>query len=237
MLSGDIGVFVIERQPKTAVEAAKLANDYHLARKGQDEDGRKKTAGMSDGYCGTSTQDQNRKKAAEIAEELLKIFARVEILYEILTYQGIKGPLDVVHEALTPEETQVDESTVAHVLTIRERLEKMKDIGAPATIQRLIDSDARGLDNFVFTYQDDLIIFGITFEEHLDQLHIMLTRLIEAGLTAKSQKSFFDVDHCQYLGHIVGGGTIRPEQDKFDSIRNFPIPVTKNVRALSKVHS
>uniref|UniRef100_A0A1X7UPR4 Uncharacterized protein n=1 Tax=Amphimedon queenslandica TaxID=400682 RepID=A0A1X7UPR4_AMPQE len=39
MLPGDIGVFVIEGQPKTAIEAAKLANDYHLARRGQFEDG------------------------------------------------------------------------------------------------------------------------------------------------------------------------------------------------------
>ena len=34
----DIGIFVVVRQPKTAMEAAKLANDYHLARKGRDGD-------------------------------------------------------------------------------------------------------------------------------------------------------------------------------------------------------
>ena len=28
----------VERQPKTSMEAAKLADDYHLARKGQDGD-------------------------------------------------------------------------------------------------------------------------------------------------------------------------------------------------------
>ena len=40
-LPGDIGIFVVERQPKTTVEAAKLADDYHLARRGQDDDGKR----------------------------------------------------------------------------------------------------------------------------------------------------------------------------------------------------
>ena len=40
-LPGDIGIFVVERQPKTAVEAAKLADDYHLARRGRDDDGKR----------------------------------------------------------------------------------------------------------------------------------------------------------------------------------------------------
>ena len=34
----DIRIFVVERQPNTAMEAAKLADDYHLARKGRDGD-------------------------------------------------------------------------------------------------------------------------------------------------------------------------------------------------------
>ena len=37
-LPGDIRIFVVERQPKTAVEAAKSVDDYHLARRGQDDD-------------------------------------------------------------------------------------------------------------------------------------------------------------------------------------------------------
>uniref|UniRef100_A0A1X7US32 Reverse transcriptase domain-containing protein n=1 Tax=Amphimedon queenslandica TaxID=400682 RepID=A0A1X7US32_AMPQE len=102
--------------------------------------------------------------------------------------------------------------------------------GAPATFQHLTDSVTHGLDNFVLAYQDDLIIFSTTFEEHLDHIRVVLTRLREAGLTGKSQKCFLGLNHCRYLGHIVGGGTMQPKQDKVESIRNFAIPV-KDVRA------
>ena len=84
-----------------------------------------------------------------------------------------------------------------------------------------------GLDNFALAYLDDLIIFSDMFKEHLGHLQLVLTRLRKAGLTAKPQKCFLGLDHCRYLGHIIGGCTVRPERDKVELIRNFPVPVTK----------
>ena len=49
----------------------------------------------------------------------------------------------------------------------------------------------------------------------------------EAGLTAKPSKCQFAMSECTYLGHIVGGGTVKPEQDKLQAIKTFPIPRTK----------
>ena len=86
--------------------------------------------------------------------------------------------------------------------------------GAPATFQRLMDRVIQGLDEFAAAYLDDLIIFNETFDDHLKHIRRILKRLREAGLTAKGKKCLFGADHCVYLGHIVGGGQVRPEQSK-----------------------
>ena len=69
--------------------------------------------------------------------------------------------------------------------------------GAPATFQRLMDRVIAGLDGFVSAYLDDVIILVTPFEDHLNHLQQVLTRLAEEGLTAKPQKCHLGTDHCQ----------------------------------------
>ena len=56
----------------------------------------------------------------------------------------------------------------------------------------------------------------------------MLIRLREAGLTVKPKKCQFGMKECVYLGHVVGNGTLRPEQDKLKAVQDFPTPETKS---------
>ena len=99
--------------------------------------------------------------------------------------------------------------------------------GAPATFQRLMDRVIQGLGDFSAAYLDDLIVFSETWAEHLQHVRTILQRLREAGLTAKARKCHFGADHCVYLGHVVGGGTVHPESTKLQAVRTFPIPQTK----------
>ena len=75
--------------------------------------------------------------------------------------------------------------------------------------------------------QDDLIVFNETLDDHLKHTRRILNRLREAGLTAKGKKCLFGANHCVYLGHIVGGGQVRPEQSKLSAVAEFPIPSNK----------
>ena len=99
--------------------------------------------------------------------------------------------------------------------------------GAPATFQRLMDGVIRGLEDFSAAYLDDLIIYSTQWEEHLHQLRAVFGRLRDAGLTAKPRKCQFGMSHCVYLGHVVGGGVVRPEPPKLEAVRMFPISQTK----------
>ena len=98
--------------------------------------------------------------------------------------------------------------------------------GAPATFQRLVDGVIRWLEDFSAAYLDDLIIYSTRWKEHLHQLRAVFGHLRDAGLTAKPRKCQFGMSHCVYLGHVVGGGVVRPEPPKLEAVRTLPIPQT-----------
>ena len=104
--------------------------------------------------------------------------------------------------------------------------------GAPATFQRMMDSLLWDVGPFAAAYLDDLIIHSKTWGAHLDQVHTILQKLREAGLTLKPRKCQFAMAYRAYLGHVVGGGEVRPEDYKVQCVRSFPIlTVKKQVRA------
>ena len=60
---------------------------------------------------------------------------------------------------------------------------------APATFQRLMDLVLTGLHwSHCLVYLDDIIVFGRTFDEHLDRLRMVLERQNQAGLTVTDGK-------------------------------------------------
>ena len=96
--------------------------------------------------------------------------------------------------------------------------------GAPATFQRLMDQVIRGLHEFSAAYLDDLITFSSTWKDHLQHVQAIFNRLREAGLTAKPKKCQIAMPYCSYLGHIVGGGEVKPELSKIEAVQSFAVP-------------
>ena len=70
---------------------------------------------------------------------------------------------------------------------------------APATFQRLIETVLAGLiRDICLDYLDDM---GKNFDELLENLCKVLTRLCEAGLRLKPPKCFFAMGKVEYLGY------------------------------------
>lgn len=99
--------------------------------------------------------------------------------------------------------------------------------GAPATFQRLVNKVLRDCRSFAIAYLDDIVIFSATWEEHLLHLDQVLTRLSEAGLTAKPGKCQLGAQQVVYLGYVVGGGQVRPTEDKVRAVKGSARPLTK----------
>ena len=99
--------------------------------------------------------------------------------------------------------------------------------GAPATFQRLMDRVLKGTNKFTGVYLDDIIIYGDTWTEHLENVKTILQRIQQAGLTIKLKKCKFGMAECTYLGHKVGRGGVLPEDTKVRAIEEMPVPQTK----------
>ena len=75
-----------------------------------------------------------------------------------------------------------------------------------------------------FVYIDDILVCSRTFEEHLQQLRLVLERLREAQLRLKVSKCVFLREQVQYLGHAISKQGIGPDPDKVAKVQNFPVP-------------
>ena len=52
-------------------------------------------------------------------------------------------------------------------------------------------------------------------------------RIQQAGLTLKLTKCQFGQKQAHYLGHIIGGGRVKPDPEKVKAVRDYPVPKTK----------
>uniref|UniRef100_A0A1X7TVH1 Reverse transcriptase domain-containing protein n=1 Tax=Amphimedon queenslandica TaxID=400682 RepID=A0A1X7TVH1_AMPQE len=99
--------------------------------------------------------------------------------------------------------------------------------GAPATFQRLVDQVLRGTEGFAGAYIDDIAIYSETWEDHMEHVEEVLTRLRAAGLTANPKKCKFGMSEVVYLGHKIGRGQVKPEVSKIAAVRDYPKPRSK----------
>ena len=85
---------------------------------------------------------------------------------------------------------------------------KVKPFGlcnAPATFERLMDRVLQGLRWIrCLVYLDDIISFGSSFSDALDNLTLIFERLRSYGLQLKSTKCHIFQTSVPFLGHIVG---------------------------------
>ena len=103
---------------------------------------------------------------------------------------------------------------------------------APATFQRLMER-CMGEMNLrdCLIYLDDIIIFSSTFEEHLERLQAVFSRLELHNLKLKATKCEFFKSQVVYLGHVVSEAGIQADPAKIEAVRNWPVPKTvKEVR-------
>lgn len=97
--------------------------------------------------------------------------------------------------------------------------------GAPASFQRAMEMCAGDLNLAeVLIYLDDLISYAKTFDEHLERLERLFTRLKDFGLKISPKKSQICRPEVKFLGHVVGRDGVKTDPAKVEALRNWPIP-------------
>lgn len=100
---------------------------------------------------------------------------------------------------------------------------------APATFQRTMDNILRGIPCLV--YVDDIIVFSVSLQEHLEKLRQVFQRLRDANFKIQLDKSEFLKREVAYLGHVITPNGVKPNPDKIKAVLKYPIPKsTKEIK-------
>ena len=96
---------------------------------------------------------------------------------------------------------------------------------SPAVFQRLMELALRGLQwHICLIYLDDVLVFGSDFEQHMDRVHEVLSRITEAGLKLKPEKCQLLQTSVSFLGHTISAEGVLPNPDNLAKIKQWPIP-------------
>lgn len=102
---------------------------------------------------------------------------------------------------------------------------------APATFQRYMDNTLREhIGKTCLVYMDDIIVFSTSLQEHLVNLDKIFNTLRFYNLKVQVDKCEFLQKEVAFLGHVVTPERVKPNPQKIDVIKNWPLP--KNEKEL-----
>lgn len=101
---------------------------------------------------------------------------------------------------------------------------------APAYFQRMMTKVlSKLLRTCCFMYMVDVISLGMTLKDHVENLRKIFKELRRNDLKLQPSKCSFLRKEVVFLGHKVSREGIFPDESKFESVRNFPIPKSRKM--------
>ncbi|KAG1928442.1 retrotransposable element [Pimephales promelas] len=96
---------------------------------------------------------------------------------------------------------------------------------SPAVFQALVNDVLRDMiDQFIYVYLDDILIFSSSLQEHVQHVRRVLQRLLENGLFVKAEKCDFHAQSVPFLGYIVSSEGMRMDPEKIKAVVDWPSP-------------
>ena len=93
----------------------------------------------------------------------------------------------------------------------------------PGIFQRVMEGILHVIPNVV-VFIDDILIMGVSEEEHLETLECVLDRLETAGLRVKKHECKFLVPSVEYLGYQIDAKGLHPLPEKVLAVKEAPSP-------------
>jgi hypothetical protein len=83
-----------------------------------------------------------------------------------------------------------------------------------------------GLD-FLFDYNDDVLIGSRTLEEYEQQIRTVLKRCQDYDVAINPPKCIFAANSLNLLGHTIDKDVCPPDPERITAINKWPLPSTK----------
>ena len=101
-------------------------------------------------------------------------------------------------------------------------------VSATATFSRLMQKILRGLQwQTCLVYLDDIMCYGVDFDQAIERLDTVFLRLKDAGLKLNPKKCSLLKKKVSYLGHCVSEEGVSTDPEKISAVKDWPTP--KNV--------
>jgi len=98
---------------------------------------------------------------------------------------------------------------------------------APATYQRLMENCLADYHlKICCVFIDDIIVFGKTYEEHLENLRLVMERIRQAHLKLAPKKCSFFKRKVKFVGHIVSEHGVEIDPAKTEKVTTWPKPTS-----------
>src|SRR6185437_4118841 len=106
---------------------------------------------------------------------------------------------------------------------------------APATFQRLIDRALEGIEGrYAHGYLDDIMVFSDTWDDHIEHLGDVLTRLRAKNLRLNVRKCQFGMAEVTFLGHVFSYQCMKIDPKKVIAIQSIQYPLDGTLQAKKK---
>ncbi len=80
------------------------------------------------------------------------------------------------------------------------------------------------INQFVFLYLDDILIFSPSLQAHTQHVCQVLQRLLENQLYVKAEKCEFHAKSVSFLGFNVLAAEIKLDLAKVEAVAKWPVP-------------
>lgn len=98
---------------------------------------------------------------------------------------------------------------------------------SPATYQRMMEDCLADYNlRICCVFIDDVIIFGKTYEEHLENLRLVMERIRQVNLKLAPKKCSFFKRRVKFVGHIVSEAGKEIDPEKTDKVTTWPKPTS-----------
>lgn len=98
---------------------------------------------------------------------------------------------------------------------------------APAQFCRMMARIFVDSHHCATVYMDDIVVRATNFDQALEHLDHVLKKLAAAGLKIRPDKCKLLRREVQFLGHVVSGKGIKPDQDKTRAVSQWPQPTCR----------
>jgi transposase InsO family protein len=174
-----------------------------------------------------------RKANEAIVRERHPIPTIEEILYD-LNGATVFSKLDLkwgFHQIELEEQSRDITTFVTHRGLYRYKRLMFGITSAPEKYQKIISDVIRGCEG-VAHIADDLIVYGGDLQEHERNLHAVLQRLKDSGMTLNGDKCQFRLPKLTFFGHELSNQGVTPSEEKIAAVVNARAP-----RNISEVRS